>query len=72
MPAGISNGVYYLSFSLTSSSTKGTNTDSMLFGLTNIEWDPSFVAKMIILELTLLTVNIFPLSMFLNISPEEP
>ena len=65
----ISNLLYFLTLSLTSSSTKGTNTDSMLFGLTNIEWVPSFVPKMMILGLTLLTVKIFPLSLFLNMSP---
>ena len=67
--ARISNGVYYLTLSLTSSSMTGTNADSMLFGLTNIEWVPSFVPRMMSLGSTLLTVNIFPLSMFLNISP---
>ena len=36
-PVRISIGVDYLTLSLTSSSTTGTNTDSMLFGLTNIE-----------------------------------
>ena len=34
-----------------------------------MEWDPSFVPKMMILESTLLTINFSPLSMFLNISP---
>jgi hypothetical protein len=29
--------IYYLRFLFTSSSTKGRNTDSMAFGLTNIE-----------------------------------
>ena len=52
-----------------SSSTKGRNTDSMLLGLTNIEWDSSFVAKMMTLGSELLTLNTFPLCMFLNISP---
>jgi len=65
----ISNLLYFLTLSLTSSSTKGTNTDSILFGLTNIDWNPSFVPKMMILGSTLLTVKIFPLSMFLNMSP---
>ena len=65
----ISTSVYYLTLSLTSSSMIGTNWDSMLLGLTNIEWVPSFVPKMMTLGSTLLTVNIFPLSMFLNTSP---
>ena len=60
---------YHLTLSLASSSTTDTNADSMLFGLTNIEWVQSFVPKMIILGSTLLTVNIFPLSLFLNMSP---
>jgi hypothetical protein len=41
----------------------------MLFGLTNIEWDPSFVPKMMVLGSTLLTVKTFPLFMSLNMSP---
>ncbi len=68
-PVGVSNGVYSLGFSLTSSSAKGRNTDSMLFGLTNIDWNPSFVPKMTVRGSTLLTVKIFPLSLFLNMSP---
>ena len=47
----------------------GTNWDSMLLGLTNIDWNPSFVPKMMMRGSTLLTVKIFPLSMFLNMSP---
>ncbi len=66
---GVSNGVYYLGFPSASSSTIDTNTDSMLFGLTNIDWNPSFVPKMMVRGSTLLTVKIFPLSMFLNMSP---
>jgi hypothetical protein len=68
-PAEISNRPYSLGFSLTSSSTIGTNAESMLLGLTNIEWVPSFVPKMMMLGSTLLTVNFFPLSMFLKMSP---
>ncbi len=64
-----SGGVYSLSFSFTSSSTKGMNTDCMLSGLTNIDWKPSFVHKMMVRRSTLLTVKIIPLSMFLNMSP---
>jgi hypothetical protein len=37
--------------------------------LTSIEWDLSFVTKMMMPELTLLTLNTFPLCMFLNMSP---
>ena len=65
----MSDFVYSLGFPLTSSSMKGRNMDSMLFGLTNIDWNPSFVPKMTVRGSTLLTVKICPLSIFLNMSP---
>ena len=66
----ISDFVYSLGFSSTSSSTMGTNTDSMLLGLTNMEWVPSFVPKMTVRRSTLFTLKIIPFFMFLNLSPD--
>ena len=66
----ISDSAYSLGFSSTSSSTMGTNTDSMLLGLTNMEWVPSFVPKMMVRRPTLFTLKIIPFFMFLNLSPD--
>ena len=61
--------ILYLGFFFDSSSTRGRNSDSMLFGLTNSEWDSSFVARIMMLGLTLLTLNTSPLFTFLKRSP---